>query len=173
MSATALPEQLSDSSREFASRRHELLIDGERVPAADGRTFETLDPSTGRPITQVAHAGAEDVDRAVRAARGALEEGKWRTAPAVQRAALMNRLAELVEQNADQLAELESLDNGKPVKLARIVDVNQTIAWLRHFAGWAERIRGEVIPVRQPEMHPTRARNRLGSAARSSPGTFR
>src|ERR1700693_517215 len=118
MSVTALPEQLSEASREFASRPHELLIDGERVPAADGRTFETFDPSTGRPITQIAHAGVEDVDHAVKAARKALEEGKWRTAPAAQRAALMNRLADLVEQNADQLAELESLDSGKPVKLA-------------------------------------------------------
>jgi acyl-CoA reductase-like NAD-dependent aldehyde dehydrogenase len=172
MSATALPEQLSDSSREFASRRHELLIDGERVPAADGRTFETLDPSTGRPITQVAHAGAEDVDRAVRAARRALEDGKWRTAPAAQRAALMNRLAGLVEQNADQLAELESLDNGKPVKLARIVDVNQTIAWLRHFAGWAERIRGEVIPVRQPEMHTYTLKEPVGVCGQIIPWNF-
>ena len=172
MSVTALPDQLSDSAREFASRQHQLLIDGEQVPAAGGRTFETTDPSTGQPITRIAHAGGEDVDRAVRAARRALEEGPWRKAPAAQRAALMNRLADLVEQNADQLAELESLDNGKPVKLARIVDVNQTIAWLRHFAGWAERIRGDVIPVRQPDMHCYTRKEPVGVCGQIIPWNF-
>ncbi len=172
MSVTALPEQLADAAREFASRRHELLIDAEWVPAADGRTFETLDPSTGRPITQIAHAGGEDVDRAVKAARKALEEGKWRTAPAAQRATLMNRLADLVEQNADPLAELESLDNGKPVKLARIVDVNQMIAWLRHFAGWTERIHGDVIPVRQPDMHCYTRKEPVGVCGQIIPWNF-
>jgi acyl-CoA reductase-like NAD-dependent aldehyde dehydrogenase len=172
MSVTALPEQLSDAAREFAARRHELLIDGERVPAADGRTFETLDPSTGRAITQVAHAGPEDVGRAVTAARRALEEGPWQTAPAAQRALLMSRLADLVEANADQLAELESLDNGKPVKIARIVDVSQTIAWLRHFAGWAERIQGDVIPVRQPDMHCYTRKEPVGVCGQIIPWNF-
>ena len=172
MSVAALPEQLSDGAREFASRRHELLIDGEWVPAADGRTFETLDPATGRTITAVAHAGREDVDRAVRAARRALEEGPWRTAPAAQRAGLINRLADLIEANADQLAELESLDNGKPVKLARIVDVSQTLAWLRHFAGWAERIHGEVIPVHQPDMHCYTRKEPVGVCGQIIPWNF-
>jgi acyl-CoA reductase-like NAD-dependent aldehyde dehydrogenase len=172
MSVTALPEQLSDAAREFAARRHELLIDGERVPAADGRTFETLDPSTGRAITQLAHAGPEDVGRAVTAARRALEEGPWQTAPAAQRALLMSRLADLVEANADQLAELESLDNGKPVKIARIVDVSQTIAWLRHFAGWAERIQGDVIPVRQPDMHCYTRKEPVGVCGQIIPWNF-
>jgi acyl-CoA reductase-like NAD-dependent aldehyde dehydrogenase len=152
MSLTALPEQLSDPVRQFVSAPHELLIDGERVPAADGQTFETLDPATGQPIAEVAHAGAEDVDRAVQAARRALEEGPWRDAPAAERGRLLSRLADLIEQHAGELAELESLDSGKPVKLARIVDVSQTVGWFRHFAGWAERIRGELLPVRQPDM---------------------
>jgi aldehyde dehydrogenase (NAD+) len=172
MSIAALPEQLSDAAREFASRRHELLIDGEWVPAADGRTFETLDPATGRPITEVAHGGPEDVDRAAKAARRALDQGPWRTAPAAQRAALLGRLAELVEANADQLAELESLDNGKPVKLARIVDAGATIAWLRHFAGWAERIHGDVIPVRQPDMHCYTRKEPVGVCGQIIPWNF-
>jgi acyl-CoA reductase-like NAD-dependent aldehyde dehydrogenase len=152
MSLTALPEQLSEPVKHFASADHQLLIDGERVAAAGGRTFETLDPATGQPIADVAHAGADDVDRAVKAARKALEEGPWGAMPAAERGKLLTRLADLVEQHANELAELESLDNGKPVKIARIVDVSQTIGWLRHFAGWAERIRGEVLPVRQPDM---------------------
>jgi len=172
MSVTALPDQLSEPAREFASRQHQLLIDGEHVPAADGRTFETVDPSTGQPITRVAHAGAPDVERAVAAARRALEEGPWSRAPAADRGRLMNRLADLIEQHADELAELESLDNGKPVKMARFVDVNQTVAWLRHFAGWAERIHGDVIPVRQPDMHCYTRKEPVGVCGQIIPWNF-
>jgi acyl-CoA reductase-like NAD-dependent aldehyde dehydrogenase len=172
MSVTTLPDQLSEAAREFASRRHELLIDGEHVPAKDGRTFETVDPSTGQPITAIAHAGPEDVDRAVGAARRALQEGPWGKAPAAERARLMYRLADLVEQHADELAELESLDNGKPVKMARFVDVNQTVAWFRHFAGWAERIHGDVIPVRQAEMHCYTRKEPVGVCGQIIPWNF-
>ncbi len=148
MSVTTLPDQLSESARKFAASEHQLLIDGERVPAAEGRTFETIDPATARPIAAIAHAGPEDVDRAVSAARRALQEGAWSKASAAERARLLSGLADQVEAHADELAELESLDNGKPVKLAKLVDVRQTVAWLRYFAGWPERIHGEVIPVR-------------------------
>jgi aldehyde dehydrogenase (NAD+) len=172
MSVSALPDQLSEAARGFASRRHQLLIDGEPSGPADGRTFETIDPSTGGAITEVAQAGPDDVDRAVKAARRALGEGPWPTAPAAERARLMYRLADLVEANADELAELESLDNGKPVKLARIVDVSQTVAWLRHFAGWAERIRGEVIPVRQPDTHVYTRKEPVGVCGQIIPWNF-
>jgi acyl-CoA reductase-like NAD-dependent aldehyde dehydrogenase len=172
MSATALPDQLSDASRAFAGREHQLLIDGERAPAADGRTFQTLNPATATPIADIAHAGAEDVDRAVAAARRALDEGPWSKAPAAERARLINRLADLIEENADELAELEALDNGKPVKLARIIDVNQTISWFRHFAGWAERIHGDVIPVRSPGMHTYTRKEPVGVCGQIIPWNF-
>ncbi len=152
MSVTTLPEQLSDRARAFAGREHELLIDGAHVPAADGRTFETVDPATARPITTISQAGAEDVDRAVQAARRALEDGPWRTLSAADRGAAIGRLAELIEASGDELAELEALDNGKPVKLAKLVDVSSSVAHFRHFAGWPARIFGETIPVRQPDM---------------------
>jgi acyl-CoA reductase-like NAD-dependent aldehyde dehydrogenase len=150
MSTTTLPEQLGDAAREFAGRTHDLLVDGERTPSADGRTFETIDPATGRAITSVAQAGAEDVDRAVSAARSALEQGDWPRASAADRSRMISRLAEAIAANAEELAELESLDNGKPVKLARIVDVAGAVNQLRHFAGWPERIYWDTIPVRQP-----------------------
>jgi len=152
VTATSLPLGLSDASRAFAGRDHLLLIDGERVPAADGRTFETLDPSTGSPITRIAHAGAVDVDRAVAAARAAFEHGPWRSISAADRGVMIHRLADLIDAHADELAELESLDNGKPVKLAKIVDVASAARQLRHFAGWPERILGDVVPVHQPHM---------------------
>ncbi len=152
MSVTTLPEQLSDGARAFAGRSHGLLIDGEQIPAADGRTFETIDPASGKPITTVAQGGPEDIGRAARAARRALESGPWPRAAAAQRGRMIARLADLIEDHADELAELESLDNGKPLKLARIVDVNATVAHFRHFAGWPERIFGATIPVHQPGM---------------------
>jgi acyl-CoA reductase-like NAD-dependent aldehyde dehydrogenase len=152
MSVTTLPDQLSGPARAFASRAHGLLIDGEFVPAADGRTFETLDPATARPITTVAQAGSDDVASAVAAARRALEGGSWSKLRAARRAQLLQRLADLVEDSADELAQLESLDNGKPVNLAKAVDVASTVNQLRHFAGWAERIVGHVLPVGQPDM---------------------
>jgi acyl-CoA reductase-like NAD-dependent aldehyde dehydrogenase len=152
LSVTTLPDELSEPARAFAGREHELLIDGAHAPAADGRTFETLDPATARPITTVAQAGPEDVDRAVQAARRALEDGPWRSLSAAHRGRAISRLAGLIEDSADELAELEALDNGKPVKLAKLVDVASSVAHFHHFAGWPERTFGETIPVRQPDM---------------------
>jgi acyl-CoA reductase-like NAD-dependent aldehyde dehydrogenase len=152
LSVTTLPDELSEPARAFAGREHELLIDGAHAPAADGRTFETLDPATARPITTVAQAGPEDVDRAVQAARRALEDGPWRSLSAADRGRAISRLAGLIEDSADELAELEALDNGKPVKLAKLVDVASSVAHFHHFAGWPERTFGETIPVRQPDM---------------------
>jgi acyl-CoA reductase-like NAD-dependent aldehyde dehydrogenase len=150
MSITAA-DSLSDAARSFIeSGPHKLLIGGDWVEAADGQTFETIDPSTGEVICEVAHAGAEDVERAAKAAREALE-GKWGRMPAAQRSLLMNRLADLIEQNAEELAQLEALDNGKPVKIAAMVDLPQAIAHLRYYAGWPTKIEGETIPVAMPD----------------------
>jgi acyl-CoA reductase-like NAD-dependent aldehyde dehydrogenase len=153
MTTATLPDALSAPSRSFAAGPHRLLIGGERLDAADGRSFETLDPSTGRAIASVAHAGPEDVDRAVRAARAAFEDGRWSGLPAAQRARLLHGLADLVETHADELAELESLDNGKPVKLAKRVDVRSSAEYLRYFAGWPTKITGDTLPVAWPDMH--------------------
>jgi acyl-CoA reductase-like NAD-dependent aldehyde dehydrogenase len=171
VSAT-LPEQLSHPVREFVSSARALLIDGEHVPAADGRSFETLDPATGRPITTVAQGGAEDIERAVSAARRALEDGPWHKATAAERARRLNLLADALEQHADELAELESLDNGKPVKLAKIVDVASAAAHFRHFAGSAERITGDVLPVHQPGMFCYTRKEPVGVCGQIIPWNF-
>jgi acyl-CoA reductase-like NAD-dependent aldehyde dehydrogenase len=147
-----LPDSLSEPARRFAGRRHDLLIGAERVAALDGGTFATVDPATGEQITEVAYAGPQDVDRAVLAARSAFDEGPWTRMPAAERSHLMNLLADAIEANAEELAELEALDNGKPVTYARIVDVGGTVAYLRYFAGWPTKIEGATIPVRQPDM---------------------
>ena len=172
MSVTTLPDQLSAPAREFAAREHLLLIGGEPVAAAEGGRFETVDPASGRPITTVAHAGAADVDRAVAAARAALEDGPWGSLPPAARARTMRALAALLEANADELAELEALDNGKPVTLAKAVDVAASAAHFHYFAGWPERLVGEVIPVNQPRMHCYTRKEPVGVCGQIIPWNF-
>src|SRR3979411_586635 len=125
-----------------------LLINGQWVSSTSGKTFPTINPSTGEVITQVAEADAPDVDKAVGAARAAFETGAWRKKlSASQRGALMYKLADLIEKNADELAQLEALDNGKPYHVARAADLPLTIACYRYYAGWADKNQGKTIPV--------------------------
>jgi acyl-CoA reductase-like NAD-dependent aldehyde dehydrogenase len=170
--ASALPDALSDATRSFAAGPHRLVIGGERLEAADGRTFETLDPATGRTIAEVPQAGAEDVDRAVRAAREAFEGGRWTGIPPAERTRAMLALADALETHADELAELESLDNGKPVKLAGRVDVPLAVEHLRYFAGWPTKIEGETLPVAQPNMHCYTRKEPVGVCGQIIPWNF-
>jgi aldehyde dehydrogenase (NAD+) len=125
-----------------------LLINGKWVDAASGKTFPTINPSTGEVITQVAEADSADVDKAVVAARAAFDQGPWRKKlSASARGVLMNKLADLIEKNKEELAELESLDNGKPYQVALAADLPLTIACYRYYAGWADKIQGKTIPV--------------------------
>jgi aldehyde dehydrogenase (NAD+) len=128
-----------------------LLINGKWVDSASGKTFPTVNPSTGEVITQVAESDAADVDKAVSAARAAFEKGPWRRKiTASGRGVLMNKLADLIEKHADELAQLEALDNGKPAHIARMADLTLTIACYRYYAGWADKIEGKTIPVNGP-----------------------
>jgi aldehyde dehydrogenase (NAD+) len=170
--AAALPDALSDAARSFAAGPHRLLIGGERPEAADGRTFETLDPATGRVIAEVPQAGPADVDRAVRAAREAFEDGRWSGIVAAKRTRAMLALADAVEAHADELAELESLDNGKPVKLAKRVDVPLTAEHLRYFAGWPTKIEGQTLPVAIPDMHCYTRKEPVGVCGQIIPWNF-
>ncbi|HSY73157.1 MAG TPA: aldehyde dehydrogenase family protein [Alloacidobacterium sp.] len=123
-----------------------LLINNQWVASESGETFGTVNPSTGEEICQVAAANAADVDRAVQAARKAFE-GSWRKMNASERGQLLHRLADLIEKHTEELARLESLDNGKPVSVARRVDVSKAIACYRYFAGWTDKIQGKTIPI--------------------------
>ncbi len=124
-----------------------LLINNRWVESESGETFATCNPATGEEICQVAAADSADVDKAVQAARKAFEHGPWRKMQASERGLLLHRLADLIEKNADDLAKLEALDNGKPVSVARRVDVAKTIACYRYFAGWADKVQGKTIPI--------------------------
>ena len=125
-----------------------LLINNKWVDSASGKTVPTLNPATGEVISKVAEADAADVDKAVSAARAAFDNGPWRKKlTAAQRGVLMNKLADLIEKHADELAQLEALDNGKPYSVARAADLPLTIACYRYFAGWADKNHGKTIPV--------------------------
>jgi acyl-CoA reductase-like NAD-dependent aldehyde dehydrogenase len=170
--ATELPDALGPAAREFLARPQQLLIGEERLDAADGATFATLDPSSGRTIATVAQASAEDVERAVRAAREALESGPWGSMAATGREQLMHALAQAIEDHDQELAELESLDNGKPVGLAKYVDVRGAAAHLRYFAGWPTKIEGGVLPVTAPNMLCYTRREPVGVCGQIVPWNF-
>lgn len=143
--ATAAP---LETVRRPQIRHTECFIGGQWQPAQSGRTFETIDPSTEEVIAQVAEGDAADVDLAAKAARRALEKGPWGEMDARERGRLMYALADLIEEEADELAALESLDNGKPIRDSRNADLPLTIDCLRYYAGFADKIHGQTIPVR-------------------------
>ncbi|CAL8476947.1 aldehyde dehydrogenase family protein [Caballeronia sp. S22] len=127
-----------------------LLIDGEFVPAASGRVFDVVNPANERVIATVAEADVEDVDRAVKAARRAFDDATWGRMPPAERGRVMWRLADLIEQHAEDFAQLDSLDNGKPVAAARAGDVPIAVGVFRYYAGWATKITGETNTLSWP-----------------------
>ena len=124
-----------------------ILINNRWVSSRSGRTFPTINPATGEEICQVAEADVADVEEAVKAAREAFENGPWSIMSAAERGRLLYKLADLVEQHADELAMLESLDNGKPFHVARAADLGLTVAVYRYYAGWSDKIQGRTVPV--------------------------
>lgn len=131
-------------------RQTQLLIDGKWVEAASGKRFPTFNPSTGERIADVAEADRVDVDRAVVAARRAFEAGPWSRMSAAERGRLLYRLADLLEDNLNELAALETLDNGKPIRDSLAADLPLSIACYRYYAGWADKIEGKTIPINGP-----------------------
>jgi aldehyde dehydrogenase (NAD+) len=126
----------------------QILIDNKWVESVSGKRFPTINPATGEKIVDVAEADEADVNLAVKAAKKAFERNApWRRMSAADRGKLLNRLADLVEKHADDLARLEALDNGKPYKVARAADLALTIACYRYYAGWADKIQGKTIPI--------------------------
>ncbi|MCE9554215.1 MAG: aldehyde dehydrogenase family protein [Planctomycetes bacterium] len=149
----------------------ECFIGGKWIPAASGKTFATINPATEEVIAQVAEGDAADVDLAVQAARNALENGPWGTMDARDRGALIHKLADLLTEEFDELAALESLDNGKPISEAKAADLPLVIDCLHYYAGWADKIHGKTIPVRGPYFTYTR-REPVGVAGQIIPWNF-
>ena len=134
----------------------QLLINNEWVKSVSGRHFETINPATGEVICDIAEADAQDVDKAVQAARAAFTTGVWRKMSATRRGELLYKLADLIEQNIDELARLETLDNGKPLSESLNIDLPAVIDCYRYYAGWADKVQGKTIPIKGPYFCYTR-----------------
>jgi phenylacetaldehyde dehydrogenase len=150
MQTIALDSRLSEPTTAFLSKHRQLLIDDEWVAAASGKTFPVYNPATGDVLAHVAEADREDVDRAVKAARRAFDQGPWRKMTGSQRGRLLWKLADLIEQHLEEFAELESIDNGKPLAVARVADVPLTVDMFRYMGGWATKMTGTTIPWSAP-----------------------
>jgi phenylacetaldehyde dehydrogenase len=133
-----------------SNRPRRMLIDGKWVEAASGKTFTTYDPATEEPLAEVAAGDKEDVERAVRAARRAFEAGPWRRMTPSERGRALWKLADLIEARTEEFAQLETLDNGKPLSVARVADIPLVVDHFRYYAGWATKVEGETIPVSIP-----------------------
>ena len=144
----AVAESVEQQADSFVRSPHKLLIDGEWVEAASGETFASFNPSTEETLAEVAYGRAEDIERAVRAARKAFaDDSPWRRMNASDRGRLIWRISELIEENADELAMLESLDNGKPYHIAKAADVALSADLFRYMAGWTTKIEGNTVPI--------------------------
>lgn len=152
-------------------RQTQMLIGGKWQDAVSGKTFATVNPATEEVIAEVAEGDAADIDLAAKAARAAFESGPWATMDARDRGKLMTKLAQLLEDNFDELAALESLDNGKPISDARAADLPLVIDCLHYYAGWADKIHGDTIPIRGDYFCYTR-REPLGVCGQIIPWNF-
>lgn len=150
MATIALDPRLDSKTSDFISQTHRMLVDGKFVPAVSGKTLPVYNPSTGEVMAHVPEAEAEDVDRAVKAARRAFDDGPWPKMSPSQRGRLMLKLADLMEQHLEEFAEIESMDNGKPLSVARVADVPLAIDLFRYMAGWATKIMGHTFPISFP-----------------------
>jgi phenylacetaldehyde dehydrogenase len=164
---------LSPAAAKFLAKELKLFINGEWVAAKSGKTFPVEDPATEETIAHAPAGDKADIDLAVEAARRAFETGPWSRISPAERSRLVWRLADLLEQHSDEFAELEALDNGKPVTNARQGDVRGSIEMFRYMAGWATRLNGETIPVSSPgNWHAYTLREPVGVVGQIIPWNF-
>jgi phenylacetaldehyde dehydrogenase len=161
----------------FIGSPRQLFINGQWCDAASGKTFETPNPATGETLARVAEGGAEDIDRAVRAARRAFEDGPWGRMTPSERGRIIWRIGDLILQHADELAQLEALDNGKPFAVAQAADVPLAADMFHYMAGWATKIEGNTINISVPYMpgasfHSYTLREPLGVIGQIIPWNF-
>ncbi len=138
---------LTENVSRYVAKTRQMLINGKWVDAASGKAFPTYNPATGDILAKVAEGDKEDINRAVAAARAAFETGPWRKLTPSERGRMIWKLADLIEKHTEEFAQLESLDNGKPVTVARVADVPLTVDMFRYMAGWATKIEGNTIPL--------------------------
>lgn len=147
---------LKEKVEKFLSGKKNLFINGEFVESQSQKTFDTYNPATGEVLACVFEAGSADIDLAVKAARKAFDEGPWSKMSASSRSRLMYKLADLMEENSEELAQLETLDNGKPIRETSNADIPLAVEHMRYYAGWCTKIVGQTIPVNGPFLNYTR-----------------
>lgn len=147
---TSPMSRLGDAAKAFLKKPKKLLIGGEWRDALSGKTFGVIDPATGEEFIRVAEGDKEDIDLAVAAARKAFQNPEWRNMRPAMRERLMHRFADLIEANAEELSELEALDAGKSVVMARYVDMTMAVDCFRYMAGWPSKLEGATIPLSTP-----------------------
>ncbi len=173
MATLSMDPRLSRRTTDFLSSDHRMLIDGRFVAAESGKTLPVYNPATGEVITQVPEAEAEDVNRAVTAARRAFDEGPWPRMSPSERGRVLWKIADLVEEHLEEFAELESLDNGKPFSVARVADVPLTVDMFRYMSGWATKISGKTLPLSAGyDYHSYTLREPIGVVAQIIPWNF-
>ena len=150
--ATAVSTQIHDHVTKFLSTPKKCFINGKRVDSVSGQTFPTLNPATGEKLVDVAAGDKADIDLAVKAARRAFEEGPWSKMTPSERGRVIWKIADLLEQHLEEFAELETLDNGKPLTVSRAADVPLAVDLFRYMAGWATKIEGSTIPSAFPTL---------------------
>lgn len=170
-------ELMKTDARQFAQKQHGHFIGGEWCTAASKKTFEVFDPSCGTPFTSVSLGGQAEVDAAVTAAQRAFTSKEWAYMIPADRAKILWKIADLIEEHGDILAELESLDNGKPKTVARIADVSLAAAHFRYYAGWCDKVLGNTIELSVPFMkknqfHAFTKREPVGVVAQIIPWNF-
>src|SRR3984957_18211759 len=147
MATTASAPLLDQNVSSFVSKTQKILINGKWLEAASGKTFPTYNPATGDVLSLVAEGDREDIDRAVKAARAAFDSGPWSQITPSDRGRMIWKLGDLIEKHLEEFAQLESLDNGKPLSVARVADVPLAADLFRYMAGWATKIEGNTIPI--------------------------
>jgi phenylacetaldehyde dehydrogenase len=148
----ALDAQVDQQARQFIDSEHAMLIGGEWVPAASGQTFETFDPATGEVLATIARGTSEDIDRAVKTARAAFEDGPWSRMTPSDRGRAIHRLGDLILEHGDELATLETLDNGKPLAIAKAADVPLAADLFHYMSGWTTKSGGHTLQISVPYM---------------------
>jgi phenylacetaldehyde dehydrogenase len=173
MNVMLQPVRIPDLAASFIAKPLQLLIGGQWVPAKSGKTFDVFDPATGQPIAKVAEGDAVDIDAAVTAARRAFESGPWPQMSPLERSKLIYRLGDALEAHRDEFAALEALDNGKPIRDARAIDVPGSYEMFRYMSGWATRLTGETIPISAPgSWHAYTMREPIGVVGQIIPWNF-
>jgi len=159
----------------YVTKTRKMLINGKWVDAASGKTFKTYNPATGEVLSNVAEGDREDINRAVQAARAAFETGPWSKISPSERGRMIWRLGDLLEKHLEEFAQLESLDNGKPLKIARVADLPLSIDHFRYYAGWATKVEGNTVPMsgwKQGMFHAYTLREPVGVVGQIIPWNF-